>query len=127
MTDPKQHIIDNLSNKITINLLTNKNREEKFLDPITIMIVSIIISGAIQVLIPIIKEKCKNRAENIKNGSAKPSLLMILRARLALRASEQKNGNNLSAYGITIKEAYTEIFNNVKAFDTETIHYVVYD
>jgi hypothetical protein len=126
---PKQKIIINISNEIATQLLKEERGEKKLVlfDPISVMIVSTIINIAIQILIPIIQKKCKQRAENIKNGSASPSILMKIRAKLALRQAENKSGSILNSYGITTKDAYTAIFNKVKDLDAETIHYVVYE
>ena len=135
---PQQQIISNLSDSIATNLLKNAEKKLKgkvvgdgkklvFFDPISMMIISTIINVAIQILIPIIQKKCKERAENIKNGSAKPGIFTRWLAARAIKQAQAKSERNLSDYGITTKEAYTEIFSRIKDFDTNTIHYVVYE
>lgn len=118
-------ISDDISKNVLNKSLLHENGQP-FIDPVSIMVISITINTILQILIPIIQKKCKERAGHIKSSAAKPGVWTKWQVKRSIRKGIEKTGLDLNTYGITSNDVMEETLKYVANMSEEQIHVVMH-
>lgn len=118
-------ISDDIAKNVLNKSLLDKERQP-LIDPISIMVIGITINAVLQILIPYIQKRCKERAAHIKASAAKPGIWTKWQVKRSIRKGLEKTKLDLSTYGVTSNDIMEETLKYVANMSEEQIHMVMH-